>query len=660
MPPPKVLAGDYTLSSLLGYEIESLRAPGTFYRLERVLGAGGMSTAHRALCHGAWGDMGCVIKFVQPSFLVNKPELARLVVEKEATALIQLNQRTPPTPFVVKIFDAGSLFVQMDLGPVLELPWLALEYVHGGPDGTTLSERVKNSIKITQYAFDAERTMRAIECLSAGLDAVHELGVVHRDVKPDNILCCGYGDEELFKVSDFGIARPSSMASTFGGVVVGTPGYAAPEQMDGTAKHVGPWSDVFSMGSLIFYMLTGQDYFQSASAINVIVAIADKKRRSILTVGTLDPDLRNRPKLCNEIDAVLAKATSLKTEERPASAKRLAAELTPLLRPDSRKSPLSARTLSTTLAATRQGEDRTEQLSRNWFLRNLGHPTMTIRSVGWSSDGTCLVATTSGLSFWDGSHWSQFSTDKLPSPSGVHVVQSLAPGRWVIGGEQGMLAELHGSEIARIISVGDTSTTVTMASGEMTDLSVMVVLSKKGPPTLYAMSGLRWLRPVPLDGVSMVTSVVRLSDTRWIIAGRSVSGLGYAAVYDPLMVAVYPLEVPQIRSFLAAAANHHREAAVMAGTDGVIAWFENQAVKFEQIPEQSPVTAVSVNLSLQAWAATPGKLWVRDGAPVNQWRNVWRRDEMLAPFVSIYASMGHVVAVTADGGIVEGRSNAGW
>lgn len=155
-------------------------------------------------------------------------EQAALTVYKEALSLHRLGAEVPPNPFVVRYIDSGSL--QLVVGTHISLPWVAVEYVHGGVEGTTLAERVACSIESTSFAFDANRAAQAVECIGGGIAAMHRLGVVHRDLKPENILCCGFGTEEILKISDFGVARPADLAPTFGGLLVGTPGYAAPEQ----------------------------------------------------------------------------------------------------------------------------------------------------------------------------------------------------------------------------------------------------------------------------------------------------------------------------------------------------------------------------------------------------------------------------------------------
>lgn len=651
--------GDDKLVSLLGKSLPSAAHRDVSYQLEYCLGAGGMSVAIKSVRSAPDGDTMVVMKLVQPAFLMNRPEFARMVVDKEATALLRLNGRVPSTPFVVKLIDAGVVSLVIKNLCEVELPWLALEYVHGGPNGTTLTERVKNCIRWSHYAFDTERAMRVLECVAEGVGAVHEMGVVHRDLKPDNILCCGFGDDELFKVTDFGIARPPNMAQTFGGIAIGTPGYAAPEQIDGRTKLIGPWTDVFSLASLMFFVLTGEDYFDTTNAIMSLAAIGSKQRRSILTAQGLDPEIRARVDLCQEIDSVLARATSAKPEERPSAARRLSAELMPLLREDSRRGALSNRVLQATLAVSSAQPDNTEHLYRNWSIRHNGRQDMIVRSVAWASDGTCLVGSTLGLVFWDGTQWHEVKVTGLAEQE-IHFVTTIGPGRWLLGGDGGNIVEMIGRDVRKVYELGAQSGVVTMASGDPSDLAVFVVQTPNSPPSLQAIAGRRWVRPFVMHGVSVVTSLVRLADARWLVAGRTEQGVGYAGVFDPLLFDVQPLGVPIAKSFLSAAGSHQREAAVIGGTGGLITWIENQTVSFEQVPTEDSLSTVAMDITLEAWAATPGKLWVRDVNSKNRWRSVWTKPDWPVPFVSLHCNTGQVVAIAADGGIVEGRSNAGW
>src|SRR5689334_407632 len=241
----------------LGQVLESTFQPGISYRLEHKLGEGATAVAYLAKRYGPDGEWPAVIKIIQPHIVKDSNERALTVIKKEAVALGRLNERVPPTPFVVRLLDTGSLAFNT-YGAPLELPWIALEYVHGGFEGATLLERVRYSVRETGFAFDPVRAARVLHALAKGMQEIHAVSVVHRDAHPGNVLCCGAGETELFKMSDFGIARPQGLSATFGNVSVGTPGYIAPEQYDDRGN-IGPLSDLFSLGAIIFYILTGEN-----------------------------------------------------------------------------------------------------------------------------------------------------------------------------------------------------------------------------------------------------------------------------------------------------------------------------------------------------------------------------------------------------------------
>jgi serine/threonine protein kinase len=252
-----------------------------------------------------------------------------MIVQKEAVALGRLNERVPPTPFVVRLVDTGAAPMGgVDRQPT---PWLAVEYVHGGIEGTTLEDRIAYGIERTGFAFEANRAAHLVRCLAAGMLAIHGVGVIHRDLTPGNILCCGFGEAEIFKISDFGIARPQGLNATFGGVPVGTVGYAAPEQTMPDAVGVGSYTDVFSLACVIYFALTGEHYFNANTPIQAMTLMRDKKRRSILEARHLAPELRQRAEACRGIDQLLARATSIEPDRRPQEGQELAASLYPWL-----------------------------------------------------------------------------------------------------------------------------------------------------------------------------------------------------------------------------------------------------------------------------------------------------------------------------------------
>src|SRR5690606_2410252 len=220
-----------SLDRLLGNNLPSTLHTRVAYQLSRSLGQGGTAMAFLAVRHSPEGQSPVVIKMILPQIADETGDRALTIIKKEAVALGRLDERVPPCPYVVRLVDTGT--VDFKVGTVsIPLPWLALEYVHGGVEGTTLTERVIASVRATGYAFDPARAAHCIRSLGLGLSEIHAEGVLHRDLTPGNVLCCGAGDSELFKISDFGFARPAGLAATFGDAVVGTPGYVALEQLD--------------------------------------------------------------------------------------------------------------------------------------------------------------------------------------------------------------------------------------------------------------------------------------------------------------------------------------------------------------------------------------------------------------------------------------------
>ncbi|MEO6601488.1 MAG: hypothetical protein ABIQ16_16545, partial [Polyangiaceae bacterium] len=126
--------------SLSGQVVESEFQPGVSYRLERRIGEGGMGQAFLALRHAPDGIAPVVIKMVRPTAASGAQNSAGILVQKEAVALGRLNERIPPCPFVVRLVDTGATFLNGPNRP--PTPWLAVEYVHGGVEGTTLEDRV--------------------------------------------------------------------------------------------------------------------------------------------------------------------------------------------------------------------------------------------------------------------------------------------------------------------------------------------------------------------------------------------------------------------------------------------------------------------------------------------------------------------------------------
>ncbi len=642
------MAIDDSLVALERADIVGEIDPRVSYRLGNRLGEGGFSVAFYAMRLSPEGKAPVVIKLLKPSFVREADEAARLLVQKEAVALGRLNERVPPTPFVVRLIDAGNAHVFHE-GAELALPWLAVEYVRGGPEGTTLRERVRTSLRVTGCAFDGARALRAIECISSGLQAVHEVGVIHRDIKPDNILCCGFGEDELFKVADFGIARPLGMAGTFGGLVVGTPGYAAPELTALDQHAIGAWSDVFALAAVVFFILTGEEYFPAQTPAQAIRLARERGRPLLRDQAGLAPELRERERTCTALDRILARATGLRPEDRPQSAEGLASEIVPLLTGDSKRGRPSQ------LLRSSVGVENTVVDLWSWIVRREPSDDIYIRSVAWDGDGTCLVASNHGLRFWEGTEWGALSYAADLPTQGIRFVRRQSPGVWWVGGDEATFARLTLRGVADIIRGPDCTRSFRLFAGDPEEVAVLTSVGAEGT-SLHAMIARKWLKALPLDGVANISAITRLDEDRFLIAGASVDRRAWAGIYRPLEWSIEPLVAPNVRAFTAAAALTDLSAAVVVGTNGVVLWHDGTNVMSESVPEGADLSAATIDISGRGWIAGAAGIWIREvTASGPRWRRFWNDPKLTTPIVSLYAESGRVIAVTVDAGVIEGQ-----
>jgi eukaryotic-like serine/threonine-protein kinase len=246
------------------------------YRLEEKIGSGGMSSVYRAF--DPMLERWVAIKLMHRDISNDPDQLERF--RREARAVAQLNH-----PHVVTVIDAGE-----DDGA----PYIVFEYV----EGETLKERIRRlgRLPVSEAVAYAIEIGRALEC-------AHDNRLVHRDVKPQNVLIDRDGRA---KVTDFGIARSlEAQGLTATGRVLGTTDYVSPEQALG--HEVTGQSDIYSLGIVLYEMLTGETPFQADTQ----VAVAMKHVRDPL------PDVqRRRPEISAALAAVVERSTAKETQNR--------------------------------------------------------------------------------------------------------------------------------------------------------------------------------------------------------------------------------------------------------------------------------------------------------------------------------------------------------
>jgi serine/threonine protein kinase len=638
---------DFDPSFLVGTTLGSEFHPGVTYRMDRLIGEGGMGVVFFAIRDAPEGVAPVVIKVVRPSVVGSSQGTAGTLVKKEVVALSRLNERVPQTPFVVRFIDTGSVDLR---GVDASLPWIAVEHVHGGVEGTTLEQRVEYSVKHTGSAFDPTRVGHALRCLGAGVAAIHDVKVLHRDITPGNVLCCGFGEAEIFKISDFGLARMESL-DTFGEVLLGTPGYAAPEQNFPEQFGTSAYSDVFSLACVAYYLFTGEAYFEARNAPHALMLVTAPERKSILSSRYLSQELRSEPGLCREIDAILAAATAMDPRGRPQHAQELTGALVRILSKGLAKD--SARASQRLVECVVSSQSSVEVRAWSWSLRHPPGDDVVLHGVAWESDGHALAATTRGLSYWTGTSWVPAPVGPLGTGLRVRSVHRTRPGTWVLGADETVAVFSTGGVSERIACPG---ASFQHLAGHLGELLVGVSDRKGAAPELFALEGGRFHPPLELSDFTVVSAVGWLGEASFLVAGRRQDGSGGVSLCRPLERTLTEVAAPPTRAFVAGAAQPDRELGLAVGTQGVALSVHPGGITTSLLEGEPNLSACAVDILDREWAASAGRLWVKEPGAQGRFRPVWENASFVAPFVSVFADIDVVLAVTADGGVLEGRA----
>ncbi len=257
------------------------------YMIERQIGSGGMADVYLATDQSLGRKVA--IKILSDRYARDAAFVERF--RREAAAAASLRH-----PNIVTVYDRGE---------AMETSYIAMEYL----DGPTLKEEITRRAPLPE----PEAVNYATQALAA-LEAAHRQGVVHRDVKPHNMVLT---DEGRLKVTDFGIARAANTQQmTEVGSIVGTAQYLSPEQARGLA--VGPESDIYSMGVVLYEMLCGDLPFTGESAVDI----------AMKQVSDAPPPLHRKNRLVSPaMEQVVMRALAKDPALRFSSAKGMAEEL---------------------------------------------------------------------------------------------------------------------------------------------------------------------------------------------------------------------------------------------------------------------------------------------------------------------------------------------
>jgi tRNA A-37 threonylcarbamoyl transferase component Bud32/tetratricopeptide (TPR) repeat protein len=263
------------------------RVPG--YEVLCELGRGGMGVVYKARQLGL--NRLVALKMIRDGALAGPQERQRFQVEAEAVARLD-------HPNVVQIYEVGE-----DQG----LPYFSLEFCGGGSLAGKLAGKTLP---------DAEGAALA-ETLARAIQACHQRGVVHRDLKPANVLLTGEG---VPKLTDFGLAKrlEAGAAHTQSGAVLGTPSYMAPEQAEGHVHDIGPLTDVYALGAILYECLTGQPPFKAATFLDTL--------RQVTGQDPVPPS-RLRPGVARDLEIICLRCLAKDPRHRYSSALALAQDL---------------------------------------------------------------------------------------------------------------------------------------------------------------------------------------------------------------------------------------------------------------------------------------------------------------------------------------------
>jgi serine/threonine-protein kinase len=325
---------------------ESVQVPAALelfgdYRLLDKIGEGGMGVVYRA----RQISLGRIVavKMIQRGALASSSDVARFRAEAAAAAHLE-------HPHIVPVYEVGQHDGQ---------PYFSMKYV----GGTTLAK------KLADGPLPPRATAALLLPVCRAIAHAHQQGIIHRDLKPSNILIDADGQP---LVGDFGLAKRIDVdraaegaavaeALTRTGAILGTPSYMSPEQAAGSRGKVGPASDIYSLGAILYQCLTGRPPFQAASPVDVVLMVLEQ--------DPVLPGILN-PKADADLEMIALKCLQKPSELRYASAGDLADDLAAYLANE----PISARSTNVTQLVSRiLRETHHAGILENWGVLWMWH-----------------------------------------------------------------------------------------------------------------------------------------------------------------------------------------------------------------------------------------------------------------------------------------------
>lgn len=281
-------ASDFSLAEDVAAAVpEQVAVPG--YDILGILGRGAMGVVYKARQRGL--NRVVALKMVLAAGHADAHQLGRFQAEAEAAARLQHAN-------IVQIYEVGEAG---------GLPFFSLEFI----DGISLADKTQGR------PLPVREAAQTVERLTLAMAYAHRQGIIHRDLKPANILISSEG---LPKITDFGLAKrlEGDSSQTKTGTIMGTPSYMAPEQAWGKNKEIGPLSDVYGLGAILYATLTGRPPFVGTTLLETLEQVRTKEPV---------PPRHLSPGTPRDLETICLKALQKEPEKRYSSADALAEDL---------------------------------------------------------------------------------------------------------------------------------------------------------------------------------------------------------------------------------------------------------------------------------------------------------------------------------------------